>query len=161
MVAAETFAGLNIHSILVTGMGIPLQACTVNGADAYPGMAMTWETATDVDPAEDDDAAFAGVLVPDGNHDLDAVMADNQRASVAPPGTYCWVLFVTSGGALTKGVKVSVSGATDGYFVLNASTALVRGEFIMDSDGGMVHADVAAVSIIMIKVESGGIQAAA
>jgi len=161
MVAAETFSGLNIHTILVDACGVKLQPCTVNGSDHYPGMAESWENDTDVDPANASDTSYAGVLVPDGNHDLDTVMSDNQRAGIAPPGTICWVLYVASGGALTKGQKVIIS-ATDGYYAAHSGsgTALVRGEFIMDSDMNPQHSDVAAVCIVMIRVESGGILAA-
>jgi len=164
MVSAETFAGLKIYNILVDVSYGALIPCTVNGTDHYGGLGVTWEASAshplDVDVAEDDDAAFAGVLVPDGNHDLDTALSDNQAASVATEGCIVWAKFVASCGDIVRGEQLSISGSADGYFTKTSGTALVRGTYLQDSDGHYYHADVAAVTIGMIRVKNGGIIAA-
>lgn len=164
MVAAETFDTLNIHSIVVDQRGAKLTPCTVNGSDHYPGLAEQWESASgtegDVDVFAQGDGNYAGVLVPDGNHDLDTVLTDDDDAACAGNGMYVWVKFVASCGALIRDALLSCS-ATAGYFTANSGVLKVLGRYLLDSDQKKYHADVAAVTIGMIEVISGGITAVA
>lgn len=158
MVAAETFASLNIHDIVIDMMGNEKDPCLINGADAYPGMGMTWETGGyDVDPAEDDDKAWAGIVGNPSDHDLDTIFANNDPSFMCGPGSKAYALFVASGGALVKGEPLGVDGTADGYLVaLTGAGLLPRASFLKDSDGNFYHADVAAVCIIGVKVLHGG-----
>jgi len=158
MVAADTFAGKNIHDIIIDLYGHPREMAQTSGADNYPGLGMTWVTAGyDLDPAEDNDAAWAGILGALADQDLDTVYADDHACFVVPPMARAWAQYVASGGALVKGDLLGVSGATDGNMAkLTGAGILPRGRFEQDPAGLFYKADVAAMNIIGITVLFGG-----
>lgn len=158
MVVADTFAGKNIHDIIINLFGHPREMAQTAGVDNYPGLGMTWVTGGyDLDPAEDNDADWAGILGALGDQDLDTVYADNHACFVVPPMCTAWAQYVTSGGALIKGDLLGVSGATDGNMAkLTGAGILPRGRFEVCPNGDIYKADIAAMNIIGITVLFGG-----
>jgi len=168
MVDADTFATKKIYKILISLFGRSLKPAKVNGSDMYPGMGVTWESASgterDIDPSEDDDGDFAGVVHPNGDEDLDTLLTDDSDVAVCPPLTTAYALYVASGGALIAGDELYIDGTSDGYFTVTLPTQgagvvlFPRGSFEYTTEKDQYHADVAAVTIQAIMVLFGGQQ---